>query len=953
MRNQHLKRTLLAMGIACVMSQAHANNPTPADIATSSQTWFETQDATTPTNQKTQSDLLLSQDEQKNTNLKPMPPKAEAQNSDSYDIVADITTSSEAWFDHLADHVVVHYPKKDSLEAELDRRISWDKQKNTSPKRLALAEEDKSQDRTHVRREFVKSTLGDMADDISDIELEALFGGTEYLASLATRSFDSNKNRPRAFDFILKDRYLRGRPYQVLDDEGSYLPDYDTKTHDEKTKRAYSSYPSGHTSNGFGQAVAMSLIFPERGKDAFARAIEYGESRVIVGAHFPTDTMTSRAGRYYFMAKMLEDDVRAKELAKLSASVRHLFADLCGDELRSCLEKLPSQSYDDHKKDSHAIGYYHTLKNDNQIERLGLDDLPKEAGHLLKLRYPYLDDDARRQVLASTAYPKNSFAQMGDVNNPDNNWGLINLPSAYDGMGHLYGDVTTKKPDATLDIAGFGEYDAWNNDITGKGRLIQNHSGKLILTGNNHFGGVSIKQGEMILSANNQMYADSEVFADGILNIEGDFFGKILNHQGVVNVHANQKNVTIDDIAMNDGILTVKGERGTAHINQLDGQGRVLVQEGSDFGQVAGSLDFVMAPSDQPVSIQYLLGKHRIMPTKINQEIKDQYLLQVQSGDGVLHLSDGRGDIDKVERGAYAYRLRQVDKAWVLSHLNDNNRPMASSLTTSAMNAAVITPYSMMDMMNAPVQSGIWALHHRNDRTFHHEQGSFNDVSQRTTLGLGMTDGNLLIGALASKSHGTVKTDGNRGYVTTGVSAYVNKQLVGGATVLGALAHQYKKQAIDNVSVQNVKHRAWGASLGMTKLMPINDYHIKPFINIIHLNADGKDAQVQGSTIDFERATLTAVNVGASISKSMRMIKPYATMQLGYARQKNDLTINDAINQHKSRWSSDLSGVAGLVALGVEASASEYSGLSLEVAKTFHEHIDNPVSAKLMLNYRF
>lgn len=70
MRNQHLKRTLLAMGIACVMSQAHANNPTPADIATSSQTWFETQDATTPTNQKTQSDLLLSQDEQKKYQLK-------------------------------------------------------------------------------------------------------------------------------------------------------------------------------------------------------------------------------------------------------------------------------------------------------------------------------------------------------------------------------------------------------------------------------------------------------------------------------------------------------------------------------------------------------------------------------------------------------------------------------------------------------------------------------------------------------------------------------------------------------------------------------------------------------------------------------------------------------------------------------------------------------------------
>ena len=31
----------------------------------------------------------------------------------------------------------------------------------------------------------------------------------------------------RAYDFILKDKYLRGRPYQVMDREGKYIEGYE------------------------------------------------------------------------------------------------------------------------------------------------------------------------------------------------------------------------------------------------------------------------------------------------------------------------------------------------------------------------------------------------------------------------------------------------------------------------------------------------------------------------------------------------------------------------------------------------------------------------------------------------------------------------------------------------------------------------------------------------------
>ena len=41
-----------------------------------------------------------------------------------------------------------------------------------------------------------------------------------------------------------------------------------------------------------------------------------------------------------------------------------------------------------------------------KASRLKPEEMPGTAGALLRLRFNYLDGDARRQVLASTAYPK-------------------------------------------------------------------------------------------------------------------------------------------------------------------------------------------------------------------------------------------------------------------------------------------------------------------------------------------------------------------------------------------------------------------------------------------------------------------------------------------------------------------------------------------------------------------
>jgi acid phosphatase (class A) len=59
-------------------------------------------------------------------------------------------------------------------------------------------------------------------------------------------------------------------------------------------ERDHTSYPSGHMTFGTACAIVLSQMVPEQRADLFARARLYGESRLIVGAHFPTDVDAGR-----------------------------------------------------------------------------------------------------------------------------------------------------------------------------------------------------------------------------------------------------------------------------------------------------------------------------------------------------------------------------------------------------------------------------------------------------------------------------------------------------------------------------------------------------------------------------------------------------------------------------------------------------------------------------------
>ena len=81
--------------------------------------------------------------------------------------------------------------------------------------------------------------------------------------------------------------YKRKRPF-VRFQEPTATPEF------EPELRRNFSYPSGHTLLGWCSALLLTEINPERADTILARGMMYGESRVIVGAHWQSDVDAGR-----------------------------------------------------------------------------------------------------------------------------------------------------------------------------------------------------------------------------------------------------------------------------------------------------------------------------------------------------------------------------------------------------------------------------------------------------------------------------------------------------------------------------------------------------------------------------------------------------------------------------------------------------------------------------------
>ncbi|WP_101951136.1 phosphatase PAP2 family protein [Mycobacterium sp. 3519A] len=191
------------------------------------------------------------------------------------------------------------------------------------------------------------------------------------------------------------------------------------------------SYPSGHTTHGYTESLLLALLIPERYPQMMARAAEYGNDRIILGAHYAMDVLGGRTLAIYDLAHLLANstgyvgvqrgDVRIDDfrqaLAQARSDVDEALSSACGHTVVACAsddhgrfadpgadEKFvaTTQTYD-----LPAV-YTHTADADSDVGKLA-----PEAGYLLTAAYPYLSLDQADAILTSTLGPGGGFLDNG------------------------------------------------------------------------------------------------------------------------------------------------------------------------------------------------------------------------------------------------------------------------------------------------------------------------------------------------------------------------------------------------------------------------------------------------------------------------------------------------------------------------------------------------------------
>ena len=68
------------------------------------------------------------------------------------------------------------------------------------------------------------------------------------------------------------------------------------------------SFPSGHTTYGYSGSLTLALLAPDRYQQMIARAAEYGNDRIIIGAHYAMDVIGGRTLAMYDIAHLIAND---------------------------------------------------------------------------------------------------------------------------------------------------------------------------------------------------------------------------------------------------------------------------------------------------------------------------------------------------------------------------------------------------------------------------------------------------------------------------------------------------------------------------------------------------------------------------------------------------------------------------------------------------------------------
>ena len=176
-------------------------------------------------------------------------------------------------------------------------RYYWGKEMRKDPERAAQAIRDAVYGLETILTEFEEAFGMKITKEDTPEIYKVLLEGTASCDSICTKP---------------KREYMRRRPFMVFN-EPTLTPE------DEEALRKNGSYPSGHTLLGWSSALLMTEINPDRATEILARGYRYGENRLVVGAHWQSDTDAARLAasaayaRLHTSERFLEQMKKARE----------------------------------------------------------------------------------------------------------------------------------------------------------------------------------------------------------------------------------------------------------------------------------------------------------------------------------------------------------------------------------------------------------------------------------------------------------------------------------------------------------------------------------------------------------------------------------------------------------------------------------------------------------------
>ncbi len=192
------------------------------------------------------------------------------------------------------------------------------------------------------------------------------------------------------------------------------------------------SYPSGHTTYGYTGSILLALLVPERYEQMIARGAEYGNDRILVGAHYAMDVLGGRTVALYDMAHLLANDpayvgqnvgrgltikdFRAAVTAARSETLTALQA-TCGESVAACANedtgRLNNPAANETFYSSTQTYNLPVVYPKNATELEDVAKLAPEAGYLLTVAFPSLSLDEANRILTETEGPGGGFLDNG------------------------------------------------------------------------------------------------------------------------------------------------------------------------------------------------------------------------------------------------------------------------------------------------------------------------------------------------------------------------------------------------------------------------------------------------------------------------------------------------------------------------------------------------------------